>query len=96
MAEKVRQLLWFLGCFGLWVGTSVVVFQLLAVKTPIHLYISALVGFMLITEYFEPTLSEAGLRSVTWAVTIICFSVFVFWMVQWIQTELQAMLAQVT
>lgn len=92
VTERVRQLLWLLGCFALWVATSVVVFQLLGVMAPLPLYISALVGFMLVAEYLEPALSEVGLQGETWAVTLVGFAVFVVWMVQWILTELQAML----
>lgn len=93
---KAYQLLCFLGCFALWVGATLVVSQLLAVTTLIYLYISALVGFMLVAEYFEPALSEAGFRGGVWAVTLVGFAMFMLWMAQWILTELQTMLAQVS
>lgn len=95
MTEKTHQLLYFLGFFALWVGATFVVFQLLELTTPIYLYISALVGFVLVAEYFEPALSEAGFRGGVWAVTLVGFAVFAVWMAQWILTELQVMLAQV-
>jgi hypothetical protein len=96
VTEKAHQLLYFLGCFALWVVASFVVFQLLAMTSPIYLYISALVGFMLVAEYFEPALSEAGFRGGVWAVTFVGFAVFFVWMAQWILAELQAMLGQVS
>jgi uncharacterized membrane protein YkvI len=94
MSEKVRLLLWFFGRFSLWFGASVAAFEWLSVMTPILLYISALVGFMLVAEYSEPALSEAGLRGGTWAVTLVGFALFAIWMAQWILAELEAMLAQ--